>query len=199
MFISVVQSPHSSFRETLWKDRNSTKAFWWTSWRPNDNLVLPIFSVVYLRLPTLPVLTYWEVNRYHSLTITFLVPRCFHNMVHRHFSIHKFVPSGTQCFVGSSRHVRDLSHGPRFHQTSHIKFMKDVLYVYLWPTAVGHRKVNRVSWEVSFLIGGELYRRLDTCELISDARTEHMWLTFNFVLCKWFHVIRNLGRFTSSG
>lgn len=32
--------------------------------------------------------------------------------------------------VASSRHVRDLMHGPRFHQTSHNKFMKDVLYVY---------------------------------------------------------------------
>lgn len=183
MFVSAVQSPRSSFRETLWKDRNSTKAFWWTCWRPNDNLVLPIFPLLYLSLSTFPVLSCWEVILYHTLTITFLVPRCFHNMAQRHFSISKFVPLGTQCFVASSGHVRDLMHGPCFHQPSHIKFMKDVLYVYPWPTAVGHRAVSRVAWEVSFLIWGGLYRRLDIRELTSDTRTEHMWVKIQMSLC----------------
>jgi hypothetical protein len=148
MFISMVQSPRSNFSKRLWNGRNSTKAFWWICWRPNDNLVLSIFSAVYLSLPTLPVLSCWEVIRYRTLTFTFLVPRRFHKMAQLHFSISKFVPSGTQCFMASSRHVRDLMHGPHFHQTSHIKFMKDMFYVYPWPTAVGHRAVNRVAWEV---------------------------------------------------
>jgi uncharacterized cupin superfamily protein len=111
------------------------------------------------------------------------VPRCFHKMTQRHFSISKFVPSGTQCFVASSRHVRDLMHDPHFQQTSHIKFMKDVLYVYLWTTTVGHRAVNRVVWELLCLMWGELHRRLDVCELISDARTEHFWVKFQMLRC----------------
>ena len=183
MFISVVQSPRISFSKRLWKGRNSTKAFWWTCWRPNDNLFLPIFSVVYLSLPALPVLPCWQVIRYRTLTFTFLVWRCFHKMAQLRFSISKFVSSGTQCFVASSRHVRDLIHGHRFHQTSHIKFMKDVLYVYPWPTAVGHRAVNRVAWEVLCLVWGELYRRLDIWELISDVRTAHLWVKFQMPRC----------------
>ena len=52
------------------------------------------------------------------------------------------------------------------------------------------------------LIWGELYHPLDICELIIDARTEHLWVKVQISRCKllkWFPVFIVLRMLTSSG